>query len=149
MVGPQENEVIEQSLENVDAAKGMAGLQRKYDVFFTNNGIAMLVVEGAAKVGVSAGPATHFINKAISQKRAENTRVGYQGMSLKEMLAKNDKSVYFPYSDVKSISLKKSLMGAALTFEVPDSKYNCRFSKEQMGSAERAIADRLAAKVVQ
>ena len=143
-----ENETIEFVIEKASTSKGMIGAERKYDLLFTNNGIAMIMVEGALKSGIGGGGlAGAVLNKAIAEKRIENERSGYGGMSVLEMVKKNEKNVYFPYSDIKTVSLKKSLVGCSLTLEAGADKYKCSFSGSLMDGANKAITTHLATKI--
>jgi len=53
----------------------MISAERKYDLLFTNNGIAMIMVEGAVKMGVGGGGlGGAVLNKVIRDKRIDNER---------------------------------------------------------------------------
>lgn len=143
-----ENETIEFVIEKASTSTGLVSAERKYDILFTNNGIAMLMVEGAVKMGIGGfGAADVLVNKVIRDKRIENERAGYGGMTVQEMLNKNEKNVFYPYSDIKGVNLKKSLVGCTLALEAGETKYKCSFSGSQMDTANKAISTHLAAKV--
>lgn len=142
-----ENETIEYKIEKASTTTGFVSAERKYDILFTNSGIAMLLVEGAVKMGIGGfGAADVVLNKVIRDEKIEKARSGYSGMSVQDMLNKSDKNVYFPYSEVRSISLKKSLIGCTLALEAGEEKYKCNFSGSQMDIANKAISSHLAAK---
>jgi hypothetical protein len=141
------DEEIEQVIEKASTIKGMIGAERKYDILFTNAGIAMILMEGAMKKGIGGlGPADVLVNKVISNKRVENERASYGGMSLQEMLQKNEKNLYYPYHEVKSVTLKKSLVGCSMNLEMGGEKYKCSFSSDQMEKAQVAISKHLQGK---
>jgi hypothetical protein len=143
-----DNEIIEYKIEKASTTTGLVSAERKYDLLFTNNGIAMLLVEGAVKMGIGGfGAADVVINKVMRDEKIEKQRSGYSGLSVQDMLRKNEKNVYFPYSDVKSVSLKKSLVGCTLALEAGEQKYKCTFSGSQMDIANKAISSHLTAKL--
>jgi hypothetical protein len=143
-----ENETIEYKIEKASTTKGLVSAERKYDILFTNSGIAMLLVEGAVKTGIGGfGAADLVLNKVIRDDKIEKERSGYSGMSVQDMLKKSDKNVYFPYSEVKSVNLKKSLVGCTLALEAGEEKYKCNFSTSQMDIANKALSSHLADKV--
>jgi len=142
-----ESDTIESVIQKASTTKGMISTERKYDIVFTNNGIAFLLVEGAVKTGIGGfGAADVFINKALSDKKIQDKRAAYGGLTLPEMLSKSDKNAYYLYSDVKSVNVKKSMMGCTMNLEVGDEKYKCTFSGNQMDTANQAVSKHLAAK---
>ena len=143
-----ENETIEFVIEKASTSTGMISAERKYDLLFTNNGIAMIMVEGAVKMGVGGGGlGGAVLNKVIRDKRIDNERAGYGGMSVQEMVGKGGKNLYYTYSEVKSVSLKKSLVGCSMVLETGGGKYKCSFSGNLMDGANKAISTHLAGKV--
>lgn len=140
--------MIESVLEKASTTKGMMSAERKYDILFTNNGIAFLLVEGAVKSGIRGfGAADVFINKALADKKIADKRAAYGGLTVQDMLMKSDKNAYHLYADVKSVSVKKSIMGCTMTLEAGEEKYKCTFSGNQMDTANQAVSKHLAAKV--
>jgi hypothetical protein len=143
-----ESDVIENVIEKASTTKGMMSAERKYDILFTNNGIAFLLVEGAVKSGIGGfGAADVLINKALSDKKIQDKRATYGGLNLQEMLSKSDKNAYYLYSDVNGVSVKKSIMGCTMNLEARGEKYKCTFSGNQMDKANQAVSKHLAAKV--
>lgn len=154
MTEPRENEQIRHVMTNVKAQKGMAGAVRDYDLLFLDNGILFACTAGALKSALKAGVGSQFgavgalVAGRSMEKDKQNGRDGLQGLSAKQILEKSDKSFYLPYIDVQTVSLKKGLTGIGkMSFHMPECKYNCEFSKDQMDAARTAVSEKLSAKM--
>jgi hypothetical protein len=150
---PNENEKILYGLVNVQAKMGTMGVVRQYDIFFTENGIALAVVASGLSVAAGAAGAAGFgligalVGDASHQKGVGKMRGKFQGLSLPQILAMNEKSDYLLYSEVTQIALKKGLTGISkMEIVVPKGKYQSEFSKDQFEVAMEAIKEKLAAK---
>jgi len=153
MAAPSEKEKILYGLVNVQAKMGTMGVVRQYDIFFTENGIVLAVVASGLKVAAGAAGASGFgvigglIGGLAHQSGVGKMREKFQGLSLPQILALNEKSDYLTYSEVTQITLKKGLTGISkMEIVVPKGKYQCEFSKDQFEIAKAAINEKLAAK---
>lgn len=151
---PTENEKIQYGLINVQAAKGAMGVVRVYDIFFTENGIAFAVVVSGLKMAAGVAGAAGFgaIGGVIAGSKVKSgagqIRDKFQTLSIPQILALNEKSIYLPYSEVIQVSVKKGLTGITkMDIVTPDGKYHCEFSKDQFDIAKTVINEKLAAKI--
>ncbi|MDW5564084.1 MAG: hypothetical protein SA339_12760 [Methanomassiliicoccus sp.] len=154
VAGPGDSEQIRHVVMNIRAQKGMAGAVRDYDVFFMDNGVLFACTAGSLKstlkasVGAQFGAVGALAARASMDKDKQNGRAEYQGLTAKQILERNDKSFYLPYLDVQTVTLKKGLTGIGkMSLQVPDGKYNCEFSKDQMDAVKTAVAEKMSAKM--
>lgn len=154
MAVPSENEKVQYGLVAVTAAKGAMGVVRQYDIFFTDNGMAFAVVVSGLRMAAGVAGAAGFgaIGGAVAGSKmksgAGKMREQFQGLTIPQILALNEKSAYVAYSEIVQISLKRGLTGISkMDIVVPDGKYHCEFSKDQFEVANSAIIEKLATKI--
>ena len=142
MVGPGDNEQIKQVLVNVNGQTGMAGVLRKYDVIFTENGMAFAVVVSGLRMALQAGAAGGFgvAGAAAAGAYSSNQKVREQffGLSVKQIIGLNEKSFYVPYSDIVKINVKKGAFVGKMSLEMTEGKFHCEFTKDQLDVAFQA-----------
>lgn len=152
MFSPKEDDAVRFVLMNVTGQTGMAGVQRRYDVLFTDTGIAFPVIASGLKMAAAAGLAGGFgaVGGALAAGSLKGTKVRdkFQGLSVKQILELNDKSFFVPYIDITEVKVKKSLLGLGrMDLQMANGKFQCEFSKDQLPTANAAVAEKLGAKV--
>lgn len=149
---PSEDEIVRYVLMNVTGQSGMMGIQRRYDLLFTDNGIAFPVIASGLKMAAAAGLAGGFgaVGGAIAAGSLNGTKMRdqFQGLTVGQMLDLNEKSFFVPYIDIVSVKVKKGLLGPGrMDLQLADGKFQCEFSKDQLATANAAVAYKLSAKV--
>jgi hypothetical protein len=152
MRSPGTDEKIRYMLTNVTGQAGMAGVQRRYDVLFTDTGIAFPVIASGLKMAAAAGLAGGFgaVGAAAAHGALNGSKVRdkFQGLTVRQILELNEKSFFVPYHDVVSIRVKKGLLGVGrMDLQMADGKFQCEFSKDQLQTANAAVAEKLIAKL--
>jgi hypothetical protein len=154
MAIPAENETVQYGLLGVKVAKGTMGVPRLCDILFTENGMALVVTASGLKLIAGAAGAGGFgmIGAAVARSKITSdsgkARNQFQGKTIPQMLAMNEKSMYLAYSDIVQVSIKKGLTGIAkMDIFVSDGKYHCEFSKEQFDIANAAVNGKMGIKV--
>lgn len=154
MTEPNEQETIIEVITDVIGQKGATGFQRKYDVIFTENGIAFAVVASGLRMAAQAAAVGGFgalggaVAGAATQSGAQKIREQFKGLSVKDILKLNEKSFYIPYSDINQIMVKKGLLGIGkMNLELIDGKFQCEYSKNQLENVKAIALKKLAAKM--
>lgn len=89
-------------LMNIKAAKGAAGTPRDYDLRFMDNGVLFNCTAGGLKSNLKASVGSQFgavgavLTKGSLDKDKQAGRDATQRLTPKQMLEKNDKSIYLP-----------------------------------------------------
>ena len=150
MPEPGENEKVDVILSDVTGIWGIAGLERKYDIMFAENGIAFVVVASGLKMMSQVAGAVAFgaVGAAAAGAFSSNksVRKQFEGLTLQQILKLNDKSFYVPFADVKQVSIKKSTLVTKMNFELPAGRLRCQFLKSQFETAQQAVQAKLPSK---
>jgi len=154
MAEPSEHEIILQTITDVVGQKGAAGIQRKYDVIFTENGIAFAVVASGLKMAAQSAAVGGFgaLGGAAAgssvKSGAQKIREQFRDLSVKDILKLNEKSFYVSYSDINQITVKKGLLGVGkMNLELIDGKFQCQYSKNQLEKVKAVASKKLAARM--
>jgi len=154
MATPTESEQVQYRIMNVRGAKGSMGIERQYDIFFTENGIAFAVTASGLAMAAGAAGAGGFgmvgglVGSLVKDSKVGKAKEKYQGLSLPQVLALNEKSFYLAYPEVVQVTLKKGMTGISkMDVFISDGKYHCEFSKDQFETANSAIKEKLVTKI--
>lgn len=151
MSGPEKDEKIRYVLVNATGQVGMTGIQRQYDILFTETGIAFAVVASglkmASKIGLieGLGAAGALLSGAMTNDKLRNS---FRGLTVKQILELNEKNFFVPYLDVTRAVVKKGMLGGGKTdLVLPGGKFQCVFSKDQLEAVLTAVSEKLGAQM--
>ncbi len=152
MFGPKDDEKIRHVLMNATGQVGMAGIQRQYDILFTETGIAFAVVASGLKMAAKSGLVGGLgLAGAVMSSAMTNdgVRESFRGLTVPQILALNEKSFFVPYLDVTRVNVKKGMMGGGkMEMAIPAGKFQCMFTKDQLETVQAAVSEKLALQMV-
>ena len=156
LIEPKDDENVQYGLTNVIGQTGMAGIMRQYDIFFTDTGIAFVVIVSGKRMLAGAAGAGGFgaVGGLIAGSSTSSSKVKvreqFNGLTVKQILKLNEKSFFMPYADVKEVRFKKGMTGVGkMKFTFSDGKFETEFSKDQVETATAALAEKLKSKLAE
>ena len=149
-------EVVEDESKGAPSTSGVAyariGSDKvQYDLFFTDRRIIAATVFSQSDIS-DLMPVAVFQTVTKWKKTREKTRQEFKGKTTNEILNMHKDSYELPYSNIKSVRIKKGLVGAKLVIEVlwqgNLENVNLKIPKKKVNDIETLLHTYLSGKVV-
>ena len=132
-----DDEVIVSVITDATGQKNtMLGIQRDFDLLFTNERIICAVTANSGTAALLGG----WIGYAISKSGKGKSREKYQSMTIEQIMSSNNKNFAIPYESIKELRITQILGNAGIAIKWTGGSYTgFNFPKSQVDVAKRMV----------
>jgi hypothetical protein len=129
------DEVIVSVITDATGQKGYWGLNRDFDLLFTNERIICALTANTGGAAMLGG----WIGYAISKSGKGKARAKYQTMTIEEIMSSNNKNFAIPYGSVKEVRINQILGNAGVGIKWSGGTTGFNFPKAQIDVVKRMV----------
>lgn len=128
-------ETIVSVITDATGQKGMWGLNRDFDLLFTNQRIICAMTANSGGAALLGG----WIGYAISKSGKGKARERYQSMTIKEIMDADNKNFAIPYESIEWVRVNEVLGNAGLGIKWSGGRTGFNFPRKQVDVAKRMV----------
>jgi len=129
------DEAIVSVITDATGQKGTWGLNRDFDLLFTNERIICAVTANSGGAALLGG----WIGYAISKSGKGKARERYQSMTIEEIMSSDKKNFAIPYDSVEWVRVNQVLGNAGLGIKWSGGTTGFNFPRKQVDIAKRMV----------